>query len=178
MHTFILYALCSLGISCGTGLSSIGLTPAASGCSGRIRACIEAVLVNDVMSHLYTRLCEANLHELFDNIEMPSLTVLVKMELNGMGFCQEESEMQKSVIQAKLSALEDLAYKLAGHPFSLTSVDDVSHVLFVEMHLKPDGKTPPNNRPATRRAIGVSRYYDCVELQARCTEHRQHNLDP
>ena len=31
-------------------------------------------------------------------------------------------------MQAKLSAIEEQAYQLAGHPFSLTSTEDISQV--------------------------------------------------
>ena len=42
-----------------------------------------------------------------------------------------ESESQKAIIQAKLSALEQQAYSLAGHPFSLSSSDDIGQVNFI-----------------------------------------------
>ena len=44
------------------------------------------------------------------------------------GFSFEESESQKALMQAKLTALEEQAYTLAGHPFSLSSPDDVAQV--------------------------------------------------
>ncbi len=44
------------------------------------------------------------------------------------GFSDNECETQKSLMQAKLTALEEEAYQLAGHPFSLTSTEDISQV--------------------------------------------------
>ncbi len=46
------------------------------------------------------------------------------------GFSPTESESQKSIMQAKLSALEEEAYQLAGHPFSLSTPDDIAQVNF------------------------------------------------
>lgn len=66
--------------------------------------------------------------DLFRNVEMPSQVCLALLELNGLGFSVEECERQKHVMQAKLSALENEAYSLAGHSFSLTSVDDIAQV--------------------------------------------------
>lgn len=59
---------------------------------------------------------------------MPSQVCLALLELNGVGFSVEECERQKHVMQAKLTALESQAYDLAGHSFSLTSVDDIAQV--------------------------------------------------
>jgi len=44
------------------------------------------------------------------------------------GFSQEEADTQKTIMQAKLTALEEQAYEMAGHPFSLSSTDDISQV--------------------------------------------------
>src|SRR6218665_3098255 len=55
------------------------------------------------------------------------------------GFSEAECDMQRSILQAKMEALEERAYQLAGHPFSLTSTDDVSQVLFAELRLPPTG---------------------------------------
>lgn len=66
--------------------------------------------------------------DLFRGIEMPSQVCLALLELNGVGFSVEECERQKHVMQAKLTALESHAYNLAGHSFSLTSIDDIAQV--------------------------------------------------
>lgn len=49
-----------------------------------------------------------------------------------------------------MEALEDHAYQLAGHPFSLTSTDDISQVLFVELRL------PPSGDPNTVKTLGTT----------------------
>ena len=74
-----------------------------------------------------------------------------------MGFNLAESEGQKSVIQSKLAALEERAYLLAGHPFSLTSVDDVGQVLFIELGLPSGGDKQSRVRPGTRSAAAATR---------------------
>jgi DNA polymerase theta len=153
----LLYLLLLSGVSCGTGLGSIGITPVPTS-SGRLRACLESVLVNSVMTCLLRQLADVGLHQSFVDVEMPSLLILTKMELNGMGFNLVASEDQKSMIQAKLSALEDRAYQLAGHPFSLTSVDDVGQVLFVELRLPPPGDVQSSrSKPETRKTTAATR---------------------
>ena len=73
-----------LGVGCGTGLGGLGMSPV-NGCSGRVRASTEVVLVNQVMDALRTQLQQFGLSQSFTDIEMPSAVILAKMELNGMG---------------------------------------------------------------------------------------------
>ena len=73
-----------LGVGSGTGVGSLGMTPVATS-SGRVRACLETVLVHRVMSNLHQRLTEADLLRSFVDVEMPSLIILARMELNGFG---------------------------------------------------------------------------------------------
>ncbi|XP_028300327.1 DNA polymerase theta isoform X2 [Gouania willdenowi] len=115
-----------------------GLGNAHSYCP-RVRAATTSVLVFAVMSHLTNVLEKDGLLNFFRSIEMPSQVCLALLELNGIGFSVDECERQKHVMQAKLSALEAEAYSLAGHSFSLTSVDDIAQVLFLELHLPPNG---------------------------------------
>ncbi|KAM9770177.1 DNA polymerase theta [Menidia menidia] len=115
-----------------------GLGSAHSHCP-RVRAATVSVLVHAAMDQLTGLLEEDGTLDFFRRIEMPSQVSLALLELNGIGFSVEESERQKHVMQAKLSALESEAYRLAGHSFSLTSTDDIAQVLFLELHLPPNG---------------------------------------
>ncbi|KAK1887128.1 DNA polymerase theta [Dissostichus eleginoides] len=92
--------------------------------------------------------------DLFRSIEMPSQVSLALLELNGVGFSVEECERQKHVMQAKLSALESQAYNLAGHSFSLTSIDDIAQVLFLELHLPPNGDVGGSK---SKKTLGYTR---------------------
>ena len=72
------------------------------------------------------------------------------------GFSLPESESQKQTIQSKLSALEEVAYQLARHPFSLTSVDDIGQVLYGELRLPVNGETESSSvRPS--KTLGTRR---------------------
>ena len=61
-------------------------------------------------------------------VEMPALLCLVRVELNGIGFNRDEAERLRDLLEQQLTALEQHAYKIAGHTFSLTSSADVSKV--------------------------------------------------
>ena len=74
-------------------------------------------------------------------IEMPVVGCLARMELNGVGFSNDECENIKCVLKAKLRSLEQDAYRVAKRAFCLASPEEVSHVLFLELKLPPDGNT-------------------------------------
>ncbi|XP_040001213.1 DNA polymerase theta isoform X2 [Xiphias gladius] len=120
----------------------------------RVRAATKSVMVHAVMNHLTGLLEKDGMLDLFRRIEMPSQVCLALLELNGMGFSVAECERQKHVMQAKLSALESQAYSLAGHSFSLTSIDDIAQVLFLELHLPPNGDVGGSK---SKKTLGYTR---------------------
>uniref|UniRef100_A0A669C8B8 DNA polymerase theta n=1 Tax=Oreochromis niloticus TaxID=8128 RepID=A0A669C8B8_ORENI len=130
-----------------------GLGNAHSHCS-RVRAATTSVLIHAVMNHLTGMLEKEGTLDFFRSIEMPSQVCLALLELNGVGFSVEECERQKHVMQAKLSALESEAYALAGHSFSLTCVDDIAQVLFLELHLPPNGDVGGSK---SKKTLGYTR---------------------
>ena len=73
---------------------------------------------------------------------MPSVLCLARMELNGVGFSDAESEHLKNILQAKLRTLEEEAYRLANHSFSLTGSTWTPTKLVPKMH---DGCTVSKN---------------------------------
>ncbi|CAH1799446.1 unnamed protein product, partial [Owenia fusiformis] len=136
------------------GLSSIGVTPQTAG-SGRQRAATEAVLVQHLMVYYMQELEKVNMLDAFQKVEMPSQICLSRKELNGMGFSQDECDAQYNMMQAKLSELEQQAYELARHPFSLTSPADLAKVLFIELKLPPNGD--PTATTSVTKTLGPSR---------------------
>uniref|UniRef100_A0ABM0M9P0 DNA polymerase theta-like n=1 Tax=Saccoglossus kowalevskii TaxID=10224 RepID=A0ABM0M9P0_SACKO len=78
------------------------------------------------------------------------------MELNGIGFSETESENQKAIMLAKLSALEAEAYQLANHSFSLTSTEDIARVLYIELRLPPNGDPASAQTLQNKRTLGTT----------------------
>ncbi|XP_076027231.1 DNA polymerase theta [Genypterus blacodes] len=120
----------------------------------RVRAATESVLVHAVMTRLTSLLEKDGMLDLFGRMEMPSQKSLALLELNGVGFSMGECERQKHVMQAKLAALESQAYTLAGHSFSLTSIDDIAQVLYLELHLPPNGDVSGSK---SKKTLGYTR---------------------
>ncbi|TSQ12710.1 DNA polymerase theta [Bagarius yarrelli] len=141
------------GISPGHGVESLGIYGVMSH-SGRYRAAIESVLVFRVMTQLNVLMEKDSFLDVFQRVEMPTQYCLALLELNGIGFSVAECEAQKHVMQAKLTDLENRAYQLAGHSFSLTSPEDVAEVLFLELKLPPNGDF---NSLKNKKTLGYTR---------------------
>ena len=125
----------------------------------QMRASAESILAFLLMTKMEGLLEAEGLVKPFIEVEMPSLSVLSKMELNGIGFSPEECNHQKDVLQSRIAELERSAYVLARHTFSLTSPEDIAQVLFVELKLPCGSETSSARQsktlgPNTRRGGG------------------------
>ena len=70
------------------GYGSLGLSVSSNNrLSGRRRraACVEAVLVFHLMTFYQQHLKSLHMLDAFSNVEMPTVALLAKLELNGMG---------------------------------------------------------------------------------------------
>ena len=133
-----------------------------------IQAAAEALLASLLVSKTRTLLKEEGLYKSFLEVEMPSLIVLTKMELNGIGFSKDECDALKQTLQLRLSQLETEAYSLARRSFSLTSPEDVAKVLFVELQLPAPSdhkqqKTLGPNRRGKKRLQHLSTAKEVLE---------------
>jgi DNA polymerase I-like protein with 3'-5' exonuclease and polymerase domains len=124
----------------------------------QMRASAESILAFLLMTKIEGLLEAEGLVKPFIEVEMPSLSVLSKMELNGIGFSPEECNHQKDVLQSRITELERSAYILARHTFSLTSPEDIAQVLFIELKLPCGSETSARQSktlgPNTRRGGG------------------------
>jgi len=91
---------------------------------------------------------DAKLDFIYSQIEMPSSQILYRIERNGVLIDRDMLNIQSSEIGAKLVALENQAYDLAGQPFNLGSPKQLQEILFEKLGIKPTKKTP-SGAPST-----------------------------
>lgn len=115
-----------------------------------MQASAESILAYMLVSKLEVLLEAEGMHDSYLNLEMPSLLVLAKAELNGIGFSPDECANQRDLLQRRVSELEHEAYTIAGHTFSLTSPEDVASVLFLEL------KLPSGSDSSKQRTLGTT----------------------
>ena len=87
------------------------------------------------------RLNELDLVSLYDNIEIPLIKVLEKIESTGVYVSEEILGNLAKEAGARLAELTKWIYDKAGYPFNLNSTQQLSKLLFEEMKIPPVKKT-------------------------------------
>ncbi len=82
--------------------------------------------------------------DLFHNLEMPLVSVLAGMEMEGIGLDTEFLGEMSQQLEDKLAKLEKQIYKGVGQEFNLNSPKQLSEALFTTL-----GLTPPNRGKKT-----------------------------
>jgi DNA polymerase-1 len=77
---------------------------------------------------------------LFDEVEMPLVTVLAEMEISGVLLDRGLLERLSTELEKRLAALEQEIFSAVGHSFNLNSTQQLSRVLFEELGLSPPGR--------------------------------------
>jgi DNA polymerase I len=104
-------------------------------------ACADADMTLRLTDVLERELREHNQWELFTEVEMPLVPVLVAMETRGMVVDREYLGRMSATLEAKVQALEQRIYDSAGHPFNPNSTQQLGQVLFDELGLPVQRRT-------------------------------------
>lgn len=88
------------------------------------------------------------LQSVYDEIEMPLVEVLTRIEANGVLIDSAELRRQSQDLAARMLALQSRAFELAGRNFNLDSPGQLQALLFEELGLPARVKTP-KGRPST-----------------------------
>jgi DNA polymerase-1 len=98
---------------------------------------------------LYPRIvAEERLRYVYQEIELPVLPVLLRMERNGVLLDGARLERQSHELGREMLELEQKAYQAAGQPFNLNSPRQIQEILFERQKL-PVKKKTPSGQPST-----------------------------
>lgn len=98
-------------------------------------ACADADMTHRLVRLLDSELREKEFWDLFSEVEMPLIIVLIDMEMTGVPLDVDfMKEMSRDLYQ-QITALEDEIYKAAGHEFNINSTQQLGGVLFDELGL-------------------------------------------
>lgn len=104
-------------------------------------ACEDADMTWRLAEVFAPQLRERNLEDLFENVELPLIGVLARMEQTGIAIDTQVFDSLREEIQGRLEKLEREIFELAGEPFNINSPKQLQEVLFVKLGLKPARKT-------------------------------------
>ncbi len=110
------------------------------------------------------------LKKVFQNIEMPLVPVLSRMERTGVLIDANTLAEHSKKITARLLELEKAAYELAEEEFNLASPKQLQVILFEKMNL-PVLKKTPNGAPSTNEEV-LEELAEDHELPRIILEHR------
>ncbi|KAF1008323.1 MAG: DNA polymerase I [Luteibacter sp.] len=96
---------------------------------------------------------EPSLRSVYEDIEIPLVPVLAKMERTGVLIDANELRKQSQQLGKRMLELQKQAYAVAGHDFNLDSPKQLQAVLFEELGLPVKVKTPTGQPSTNEEAL-------------------------
>jgi DNA polymerase-1 len=112
-----------------------------------------------------------NLRQLYEQLEIPLIPVLSRMERGGVRIDTEELERQSGELAQRITELERQAHHVAGRPFNLGSPKQIGAIFFAELGLPVVSRTP-KGVPSTAESVLEKLAEDGHELPRLILEHR------
>ena len=104
-------------------------------------SCADADMTGQLAELLSPELHQQGLWQLFSEVEMPLVPVLVSVERNGVALDIELMRQMSHRLGEQLLKLEIEIYNSVGHHFNINSPQQLSFILFEELKLPPARKT-------------------------------------
>ncbi len=114
---------------------------------------------------------EAGLKRLFDELEIPLVPLLSKLERNGVALDVDQLSDLSKELGTRLDGIEERCYKLAGHEFNLNSPQQLGKVLFEELGLPQMKKTKKKTAYSTDMSV-LTQLAETHPLPAEILEYR------
>jgi DNA polymerase-1 len=116
---------------------------------------------------------DEKLHQVYRDIEMPLVDVLLDVEQNGVLIDQDMLKKQGREVDQQLSRIEQEIYQQAGEVFNLSSPKQIQAILYEKLELPVLRKTP-KGQPSTAEDVLEELAAD-YEIPALILEHRSLN---
>ncbi len=119
---------------------------------------------------LEAELKEHQLWDLFVQVEIPLVEVLMAMEMAGVALDIEHLKQMSRELYLRITALEGEIYEMAGHPFNVSSTQQLSTLLFEELGLPAKARTKTGYSTSAEVLEELRGMHPIIEL---VLEHRQ-----
>jgi DNA polymerase-1 len=134
-------------------------------------ACEDADITLMAKDVLMPRLQEIGLTDLMENVEMPLVPVLLRMEMQGTCIDTERLQELSKSFEHQLEALEASIYGLAGEEFNIKSSQQLGNILFNKLNLPVLKKTKKKTGYSTDVDV-LTRLAEEHEMPALVLKHR------
>ena len=116
-------------------------------------ACEDAHVTLQLKKPLEEEMEKNGVRRVFDEIEMPLMPVLARMERNGVCLDTESLSETGRLFNERMEKLEAEIHELAGHPFTINSPKQVGEVLFDELQLNSKAKKTKRGQYSTGEEV-------------------------
>jgi DNA polymerase-1 len=122
---------------------------------------------------LESKLREALLNRLYEELEVPLIEVLAELESNGIRLDVPLLRRLSQEMSEQLAGIEEEIYALAGRRFNIASPKQLREVLFTELKLPMQRRTGLSGEASTDQATLERLAFLGHELPKKMLEHRQ-----
>ena len=133
-------------------------------------ACQQASVISRLRPLLQREMDEKQLLRLFQEVEIPLVPILVRMERNGVALDVDLLRHMSQSLGKQLVDLEQEIYGYTGHKFNINSPQQLSGVLFAELKLPGAKKTKTGYSTDASTLEGLREAHPIVKL---VLEYRQ-----
>ena len=116
-------------------------------------ACEQADMVLRLKPLLLERIQELGMSELLRDVEFPLIEVLADMEMTGVRLNEAVLNDYKSVLEARVQALEKEIYEIAGTQFNISSPAQVGEILFDRLKIDDKVKKTKSGKYSTSEDV-------------------------
>ena len=102
---------------------------------------LKARFIYDINNEYITKLKEENMQSLYEDIELPLITVLANMEYDGVKVNANILNKMSSDIDLRIQSLEEEIYRMAGEEFNISSPRQLGNILFEKLNMPYAKKT-------------------------------------
>lgn len=111
-------------------------------------ACADANYTLELAKY-YKKNLETTLRKVLEDIDNPTITVLAKMELNGVKLDIEFLKDLSDEIKKRVQELETSIFETAKEPFNINSPQQLGKILFDKLGMESEGKLTKSGQYAT-----------------------------
>lgn len=136
-------------------------------------ACEDADFCYRLVLRLWPKIKEAGEENLFLNLEMPLVDVLIEMELNGCVIDHEFLNNLSKEYTEKIKELESKIHEIAGVKFNISSPKQLQEVLFQKLEISTKGVKKTKTGYSTSADV-LEKIYNEHEIIKYIGQYREH----
>ena len=134
-------------------------------------ACEDADITLKLKNILEPKLKENGIWNLFHDIEMPLVSVLAEMEMNGVRIDTTSLQETSTILSKRINDIEKDIYTLAGEEFNISSPKQVGETLFGKMKIIEKPKKTKTGQYVTSEEV-LQQLKNKSEIVGKILEHR------